>query len=161
MTTELQTKWLCSESGFDSHDSTRLFYRIWQPLAIPADQPQKALIFLHRGHEHSGRIGPLVEQFGFTQDWAFAWDARGHGNSPGERGDAPDFQTMVRDFDSFINHIQQSYGIAKENMSEQKAVALIVDAITARRDRLVFPWQMKWLIAVLNVLPRWVLKLRK
>ncbi|MDP1976719.1 bifunctional alpha/beta hydrolase/class I SAM-dependent methyltransferase [Undibacterium sp.] len=116
MTTELQTKWMCSESGFDSHDSTRLFYRVWQPLAIPAGQPQKALIFLHRGHEHSGRIGPLVEQFGFTQDWAFAWDARGHGNSPGERGDAPDFQTMVRDFDSFINHIQHSYGIAKENM---------------------------------------------
>lgn len=46
-------------------------------------------------------------------------------------------------------------------MSEQKAVALIVDAITARRDRVVFPWQMKWLIAVLNLLPRWVLKLRK
>jgi len=46
-------------------------------------------------------------------------------------------------------------------MSEQRAVALIVDAITARRDRVVFPWQMKWLIAVLNLLPRWVLKLRK
>ncbi len=46
-------------------------------------------------------------------------------------------------------------------MPEQSAVALIVDAISARRDRLVFPWQMKWLIAVLNLLPRWVLKLRK
>ncbi|MBC3908630.1 SDR family NAD(P)-dependent oxidoreductase [Undibacterium umbellatum] len=46
-------------------------------------------------------------------------------------------------------------------MSEQKAVALIVEAIAARRDRLVFPWQMKWLIALLNLLPRWVLKLRK
>lgn len=46
-------------------------------------------------------------------------------------------------------------------MSEQKAVALIVDAITARHHRLVFPWQMKWLIALLNLLPRWVLKLRK
>ncbi|MFZ6875090.1 SDR family NAD(P)-dependent oxidoreductase [Undibacterium sp. Di27W] len=46
-------------------------------------------------------------------------------------------------------------------MSEQKAAALIVDAITARRDRVVFPWQMKWLIATLNLLPRWVLKLRK
>lgn len=46
-------------------------------------------------------------------------------------------------------------------MPEQTAVALIVNAISARRDRLVFPWQMKWLIAVLNLLPRWVLKLRK
>lgn len=46
-------------------------------------------------------------------------------------------------------------------MPEQSAVALIADAISARRDRLVFPWQMKWLIALLNLLPRWVLKLRK
>lgn len=46
-------------------------------------------------------------------------------------------------------------------MSEKKALALIVDAIAGRRDRLVIPWQMKWLIALLNLLPRWVLKLRK
>ena len=120
MTTNLSSKWLCSEAGFDtnsgSHDSTRLFYRIWQPLAVQPGERQKALIFLHRGHEHSGRIQPLVEQFGFAGDWAFAWDARGHGNSPGERGDAPDFQTMVRDFDTFINHIQTRHGIATEDM---------------------------------------------
>lgn len=116
MTKDLQTKWLCSESGFDSHDKTRLFYRIWRPLAIQPGAQQKALVFLHRGHEHSGRIQPLVEQFGFASDWAFAWDARGHGHSPGERGDAPDFQTMVRDFDTFIRHLQHTHGIATENM---------------------------------------------
>lgn len=120
MTTELQAKWLSSESGFDSHDGTRLFYRRWQPLAasavLPTDARQKALVFLHRGHEHSGRIQTLVKQFGFVNDWAFAWDARGHGNSPGERGDAPDFQTLVRDFDSFIAHIQSRYSIAAEEM---------------------------------------------
>ncbi|MFZ6658089.1 bifunctional alpha/beta hydrolase/class I SAM-dependent methyltransferase [Undibacterium sp. TJN19] len=116
MTTQQQTKWICSESGFDSHDRTRLFYRAWQPLVNPVDGVKKALIFLHRGHEHSGRISPLLEQFGFISDWAFAWDARGHGNSPGERGDAPDFQTLVHDFESFIRHIQTQYAIAPENM---------------------------------------------
>ncbi|MFZ6720643.1 SDR family NAD(P)-dependent oxidoreductase [Undibacterium sp. Ji49W] len=46
-------------------------------------------------------------------------------------------------------------------MSEQKAVGVIVDAIAGRKDRLVFPWQMKWLVGVLNLLPRWVLRVRK
>jgi alpha-beta hydrolase superfamily lysophospholipase/SAM-dependent methyltransferase len=116
MTLEQNTSWICRESGFESHDGTRLFYRSWQPLAARTDGAQRALVFLHRGHEHSGRIAPLVEQFGCTQDWAFAWDARGHGNSPGERGDAPDFQTLVRDFDIFVRHLETAHGIATENM---------------------------------------------
>lgn len=45
-------------------------------------------------------------------------------------------------------------------MSEDKAVALITNAITQRHDRLVFPWQMKWLIALLNILPAKLLMLR-
>lgn len=116
MNTQLKSHWLHSESGFDGLDGTRLFYRCWQPVVPHADLPKRALIFLHRGHEHSGRIAPLVEQFGFTQEWAFAWDARGHGHSPGERGDAPGFYTLVQDFEAFIRHLQCTYGIEPENM---------------------------------------------
>ncbi len=116
MKLEHPAAWKSGESGFDSIDHTRLFYRLWQPIAPRADGVKRALIFLHRGHEHSGRIQPLLEQFGYQQDWAFAWDARGHGHSPGERGDAPDFQSLVQDFNAFIEHIQQGYEIARENM---------------------------------------------
>jgi alpha-beta hydrolase superfamily lysophospholipase/SAM-dependent methyltransferase len=108
--------WQTLESGFDSFDQTRLFYRAWQPVLQSEGQPKQALVFLHRGHEHSGRILPLVEQLGFTQHWAFAWDARGHGHSPGERGDAPDFMTLVRDFEAFVRHIDAAHGIAPENI---------------------------------------------
>ncbi|PRC93675.1 bifunctional alpha/beta hydrolase/class I SAM-dependent methyltransferase [Solimicrobium silvestre] len=116
LATSSSAAWLNSESGFDSADQTRLFYRCWQPIAKRAEGAQRALIFLHRGHEHSGRIQPLVEQFGFQQDWAFAWDARGHGYSPGERGDAPSFELLVQDFNAFIAYIQQTYHIEPENM---------------------------------------------
>lgn len=116
MKAERHLAWTMSESGFDCTDGVRLFYRAWQPLAPRVDGPQRALVFLHRGHEHSGRIQPLVEQFGFTQDWAFAWDARGHGYSPGERGDAPSFEALVQDFDTFIAHIASRHGIAPENI---------------------------------------------
>ena len=108
--------WISSESGFDSFDRTRLFYRAWRPVLATDGGVPKALVFLHRGHEHSGRIQPLVEQLGCVQDWAFAWDARGHGYSPGERGDAPSFYTLVQDFEAFIRHLQSTYGIATENI---------------------------------------------
>lgn len=116
MKAERSLAWRTTESGFDCKDGVRLFYRAWQPLAPRQDGPQRALVFLHRGHEHSGRIQPLVEQFGYTQDWAFAWDARGHGYSPGERGDAPSFEALVEDFDTFIAHIAATHGIAPENI---------------------------------------------
>jgi alpha-beta hydrolase superfamily lysophospholipase/SAM-dependent methyltransferase len=116
MKIERQLAWTSRESGFNSADRTRLFYRSWEPAAPRADAVKRALVFLHRGHEHSGRIQPLVEQFDCREDWAFAWDARGHGHSPGERGDAPGFQALVADFDAFIGHIAQRYGIAPENM---------------------------------------------
>ncbi|MFP5394387.1 MAG: lysophospholipase, partial [Gammaproteobacteria bacterium] len=115
MKVEQHTGWLTSESGFDSFDGTRLFYRSWRPQQVRAGRP-RALIFLHRGHEHSGRIAALVEQFGRREDWAFAYDARGHGHSPGERGFAPSFDALVRDLDTFITHIERTHGIARADM---------------------------------------------
>ncbi|GGC98230.1 bifunctional alpha/beta hydrolase/class I SAM-dependent methyltransferase [Undibacterium terreum] len=116
MTATTAEYWTHLESGFNTIDQTRLFYRCWKPQEARADGPARALIFLHRGHEHSGRIQPLVEQLAGRHDWSFAWDARGHGYSPGERGDAPGFDILVQDFNAFVAHIQQTYGIAPENM---------------------------------------------
>jgi alpha-beta hydrolase superfamily lysophospholipase/SAM-dependent methyltransferase len=117
-----------TESGFNSFDGTRLFYRYWTPTTARDDGTQRALIFLHRGHEHSGRVRSLVERLAGASDWAFAWDARGHGFSPGERGDAPGFDALVQDLDVFIAHIEKTHGIAPENML---IVANSVGAVTA------------------------------
>jgi alpha-beta hydrolase superfamily lysophospholipase/2-polyprenyl-3-methyl-5-hydroxy-6-metoxy-1,4-benzoquinol methylase len=111
-----QSPWQVFESGFESHDGARLFYRAWRPVAAPTQVPSRALVFLHRGHEHSGRIQGLIEPLLGHQDWAFAWDARGHGYSPGERADAPDFETLVKDLDAFVHHLQTQHGVAEHNM---------------------------------------------
>ncbi len=116
MTIAAQEIWQKIESGFISTDGTRLFYRAWKPTKERADGPARAIIFLHRGHEHSGRIQPLVEAFNYHSDWAFAWDARGHGHSPGERGDAPSFEILVQDFNAFVEHIQVTHQVTSENM---------------------------------------------
>jgi alpha-beta hydrolase superfamily lysophospholipase/SAM-dependent methyltransferase len=128
MKVELTAVWNDFESGFNGNDGTRLFFRAWEPTAPPLDRPARALVFLHRGHEHSGRIGQLVERFGRNEDWAFAYDARGHGHSPGERGDAPDFATLASDLDAFVGHIVVCYGIAIEKIV---VVANSVGAVVA------------------------------
>ncbi|WP_184679289.1 bifunctional alpha/beta hydrolase/class I SAM-dependent methyltransferase [Algisphaera agarilytica] len=97
---------------FTSFDGTELFYRHWQP-AQPA---KRTLVMFHRGHEHSGRFVDVVEALGLKDTQLFAWDARGHGESPGERGYAPSFGAMVRDVDMFIRHLTEAHGVATEDM---------------------------------------------
>jgi short-subunit dehydrogenase len=46
-------------------------------------------------------------------------------------------------------------------LSEQQAVAHIVKAIAQRDVMCAFPWQMHWLIRLLNLLPKQLLRLRK
>ena len=79
-----RNKWKPTEHTLKSWDGTELFYRAW----IPAKPTDKALLLFHRGHEHSGRWQETVESLALEDIAVFAWDARGHGRSPGERGAA-------------------------------------------------------------------------
>ncbi|MEI6148597.1 MAG: bifunctional alpha/beta hydrolase/class I SAM-dependent methyltransferase [bacterium] len=109
---------------FRSWDDAELFYRAWQP----ACGNGKAVIVLHRGHEHSGRLGQLVTSLNLEGFACFAYDMRGHGQSEGERGYADSYDVWVKDLNAFINHIRDEYGIAPENMA---LVANSVGAVTA------------------------------
>jgi alpha-beta hydrolase superfamily lysophospholipase/SAM-dependent methyltransferase len=100
-----------SEHTMSSWDGARLFYRAW----MPAPHPERALLLFHRGHEHSGRWSDFVEMLGLSDVAIFAWDARGHGKSSGERGAAPDFRTLVKDVDAFARQVRDEHGFAWEN----------------------------------------------
>jgi alpha-beta hydrolase superfamily lysophospholipase/phosphatidylglycerophosphate synthase len=102
------------ESSFRTHDGVELFYRHW-PAATP-DAPRGAIVMFHRGHEHSGRMAHLPDELDLPDFAVFAWDARGHGRSPGERGYSPSLADSVRDVQTFIEHIQRTHGIAEEDM---------------------------------------------
>ncbi|HEU4888134.1 MAG TPA: bifunctional alpha/beta hydrolase/class I SAM-dependent methyltransferase [Thermoanaerobaculia bacterium] len=71
---------------------------------------------VHRGHEHSGRLIDVVDELALVDTAVFAWDARGHGKSPGDRGYAPSFSHVVKDLDAFVRHVSQQHGIAIEDM---------------------------------------------
>jgi alpha-beta hydrolase superfamily lysophospholipase/SAM-dependent methyltransferase len=101
-----------TENTMSSWDGAQLFYRAW----IPPRPTEKALLLFHRGHEHSGRWAEVVEMLGLEDVAVFAWDARGHGRSAGERGAAENFGAMVKDVDAFVRHVREHHGFALENM---------------------------------------------
>lgn len=101
-----------SEHSMTTWDGARLFYRAWRP-PTPS---RKALILFHRGHEHSGRFQEVVDRLALGDVSIFAWDARGHGRSPGERGYAQNFACLVKDVDAFVRFISKEYDIPTENI---------------------------------------------
>lgn len=113
-----------TEHQFVTSDGTEIFYRAW----APRSDSQKAIVLLHRGHEHSGRWQDLVDRIDLNDYWFFAWDARGHGRSPGERGYAEHFGRLVQDLDEFVRHIQSTFDLSIENTA---VVAQSVGAVLA------------------------------
>jgi alpha-beta hydrolase superfamily lysophospholipase len=118
---------ILSETTFASFDGTRLFYRHWSAAGVRA---KKAVVLFHRGHEHGARMAHLVDELDLPDAAFFAWDARGLGRSPGERGYADDIGVLIKDVDSFIRHISQQYGIAIEDIAvlAQSVGAVLVSA---------------------------------
>lgn len=95
-------------------DGTELFYRAWMTKGAKAT---RAVVLFHRGHEHSGRFHELVRSLAGEGTAIFAWDQRGHGRSPGVRGDAPSFQTLVRDAEHFVRGVSERHGVPIEDMA--------------------------------------------
>ncbi len=101
-----------TEQTFMTWDGTELFYRAW----IPQKPTNKALLLFHRGHEHSGRWQETVDSLDLSDIAIFAWDARGHGRSSGERGAAKSLHDVIKDVDAFARHISQRHNIPIENL---------------------------------------------
>ena len=101
-----------TEHIFTTWDGTELFYRAW----LPAKPANRALFLFHRGHEHSGRFSDVVSELALEDTAVFAWDARGHGRSPGERGAARSFAAVVKDVDCFIRTLAKEHGIPLANV---------------------------------------------
>jgi alpha-beta hydrolase superfamily lysophospholipase len=102
------------ERSFRTHDDIELYFRCWPAAGTGR---KGAVLLFHRGHEHSGRMAHLVDELDLPEFAFYAWDARGHGRSQGERGAAPSFVAVVRDVDEFVRHLAQSEGLALEEMA--------------------------------------------
>lgn len=113
-----------TEHTFRTSDGIDLFYRAW----APATESSRAVVLFHRGHEHSARWQDFIDRIALDDFWFFAWDARGHGRSPGERGYAESFGRVVRDADEFVRHLSAEFEVPVEEMG---VVAQSVGAVVA------------------------------
>lgn len=101
-----------TEHTMKTWDGVELFYRAW----LPEQRVNRALLLFHRGHEHSGRWQEVVQLLRLDGVVIFAWDARGHGKSPGDRGSAENLMVVVKDVDAFVRHVSDTHQIPVENM---------------------------------------------
>ena len=95
-------------SEFETWDGIKLFYRTWPAQGIT----KRSVLLFHGGHEHSGRFDELVEKLGRTNTTYYAWDARGHGRSPGERGYAESLHNITHDADCFVKFLIQNHELS-------------------------------------------------
>lgn len=114
---------IAQEHHFVTSDNTSLFYRYWPALATGA--PRKVIVLFHRGHEHSGRLQHIVDELGMPEADFYAWDARGHGRSPGDRGFSPSLARSVRDVDEFVRFT------AVNSQAEMLDVTVIAQSVGA------------------------------
>ena len=160
-----------TEQTFTTWDGTQLFYRAW----LPEKPAARAVFLFHRGHEHSARWQETVAALGLGDTAFFAWDQRGHGRSPGERGHAPGFGALVKDVDVFARHMSATHGIplaqtalVASSLGAVVAVAWVHDyapplrgmvlAAPAFRVRLYVPLAIPGLRMMHKVMPRSVVK---
>ena len=113
---------VAEEFFFLTADGVRIFFRHWRAGG------ERAVVLLHRGHEHSGRIAHVVDELDLPGVSFFAWDARAHGQSGGEQGATTTMATFVQDLDEFVRYIESTFGIAEEEIA---VVAQSVGAVMA------------------------------
>ncbi|CAM4199051.1 bifunctional alpha/beta hydrolase/class I SAM-dependent methyltransferase [Citrobacter portucalensis] len=114
------------ERHFLTSDNTVLFYRHW-PAPAPGMTP-KVIVLFHRGHEHSGRLQHIVDELAMPDTVFYAWDARGHGYSPGQRGYSPSLARSVQDVEEFVRFAAADSQAAMEDVV---VVAQSVGAVLA------------------------------
>ena len=112
------------ESCYNAYDGTAIYYRYWLTMPLTdmkksaiekLTQPLRQVILLHRGHEHSGRLAELGQQFAKAGYQVFAWDARGNGRSGGVKDHAESVTELERDLDGFVQLVIGQTGIAIED----------------------------------------------
>lgn len=114
------------ERHFLTSDNCELFYRHWP--AQTEGTAAKVIVLFHRGHEHSGRLQHIVDELAMPDTAFYAWDARGHGRSPGMRGYSPSLARSVKDVDEFVRFAAADSQAALE---EVVVVAQSVGAVMA------------------------------
>ena len=112
------------EHTFTAQDGVKLFFRYWPAIG----ERKGAILLLHRGHEHSGRVAHVVDELKLPDYAFFALDARAHGRSGGEQGPTTTMSTFVQDLDDFVRHLRARFDVEEEDLA---VIAQSIGAVIA------------------------------
>ncbi|MBN2460661.1 MAG: lysophospholipase [Candidatus Cloacimonetes bacterium] len=88
---------------FQGYEGVTLFFRRWSPRISPL----AAIIIVHGLGDHSNRYQKLVDFFISRQYQIYAFDLRGHGQSPGKRGHINNWGEFREDLSEFMKLVQR------------------------------------------------------
>ncbi len=91
-----------TETHFVTHDGLELYAQQWQPTVDPKAQ----LLVVHGVGEHSGRYADFAAWFVARGYAVHAFDHRGHGKSPGQRGHVDAWRDFREDVHAFRRQVQ-------------------------------------------------------
>jgi len=91
------------ESWFRGAGGAELRYRVWRMI----DEVRAVLVLVHGYGEHSGRYGNLVKPLVELGYGIYAYDHRGHGESPGDRGHIMSWGDYREDLQRFVSLVQE------------------------------------------------------
>ncbi|MBX7057115.1 MAG: lysophospholipase [Leptospirales bacterium] len=116
---------------FRTVDGLALEWRAWMLRNAPI---WRSLVIHHGLGEHCGRYETVLEAARESQCNVFSFDARGHGLSPGPRGDAPALQALVDDLDNFLQFLNDELGLRRPVLLGHSMGGLIAAAFALSRS---------------------------
>ncbi|MGQ9493815.1 MAG: lysophospholipase [Anaerolineae bacterium] len=94
-----------SERIFQTADGLQLFAQDW----LPEGTPRAVVCLVHGLGEHIGRYPHVAAALNSAGYALLGFDLRGHGHSPGQRGHAPSWDTLLDDIGQFLQDAQQHF----------------------------------------------------
>lgn len=86
--------------AFTTPGGVELFEQRWT-----LSQPKGHVLIVHGYAEHSARYRHIAERLNGEGYSVYAYDQRGHGNSPGRMGYIPSFACLIADVEAFRAHV--------------------------------------------------------
>ena len=87
-----------------SRDGLELYARGWKPEA-----PKAVVVLVHGHGEHVNRYNHVADAFTKAGYAMQGFDLRGHGQSAGQRGHTPNYESLMNDITDFIGDAQRRY----------------------------------------------------
>lgn len=94
-----------SERIFQTADGLQLFAQDW----VPEGTPRAVVCLVHGLGEHIGRYPHVAAALNSAGYALLGFDLRGHGQSPGQRGHAPSWDTLLDDIGQLLQDAQQHF----------------------------------------------------